>query len=60
MKYKYQRPQLKVANIEGEEVMISTSVPEDKSAKKVDVSDIGAKRNTFDDSPSFFSSDEEE
>ena len=62
MKKVYQKPRIKVANIDNDVVMVETSVPQGGSEKGEDAKlDIGAKQNFFSDSYSSpYSPDEEE
>ncbi|MDD6379318.1 MAG: hypothetical protein PUG12_05675 [Prevotella sp.] len=64
MKKVYQKPRIKVANIDGEVVMVVASVPQKGGSEKgedVKSDDIGAKQNFFSDSYSSpYSPDEEE
>ena len=62
MKKVYQKPRIKVANIDNDVVMVVASVQVDGSEKGKDAKlDIGAKQNFFSDSYSSpYSPDEEE
>lgn len=63
MKKVYQKPRIKVANIDGEVVMVVTSVPQKGGSENGENAklDIGAKQNFFSDSYSSpYSPDEEE